>query len=237
MSASLLRSIALLILCLVAAGSAVALRPDEKIAGAATSAAALEAYLPDRFGGWQTVANRQMVLPDPQARRLVDEIYNATAVRTYENETGERIMLVLAYGMVQSDQLQLHRPEVCYRAQGFQVNSVGLAQISLGVHGSLPVHVLVTEKPLRQEPVTYWMRVGDRTVSGILDRQWAKLVTGFRGRVPDGVLVRVSSISADSKEAFATQARFIRDLIEAESAAGRQFLLGRAAARETAVRE
>jgi EpsI family protein len=35
------------------------------------------------------------------------------------NPQGYRIMLSIAYGKNQSDALQLHKPEICYPAQGF----------------------------------------------------------------------------------------------------------------------
>jgi EpsI family protein len=62
--------------------------------------------------------------------------------------------------------------------------------------------------------VTYWFIVGDRAVVGRLERLMVQLRLGLSGRIPDGMLVRVSSISANPAQAFNGQEEFIGALLE-----------------------
>jgi len=63
--------------------------------------------------------------------------------------------------------------------------------------------------------VTYWFTMGDRVVRSRLERLEVQLAAGFHGRIPDGMLVRVSSISGDPRAAFAAQQAFVSSLLAA----------------------
>ena len=177
----------------------------------------LEAFFPKAFGNWtlDTSGPVQLISPDTQA--LLDQIYNQLLNRTYVNRaTGERMMLSVAYGGDQSDATRAHRPEVCYPAQGFEVLSNGSAVFKTASH---PVHVrqLVTRMGGRVEPVSYWVITGNRVALSGTEQKLAQLHYGFRGIVADGMLVRVSNISADSAKAYAAQADFVFTLTQAMS--------------------
>jgi len=60
----------------------------------------------------------------------------------------------------------------------------------------------------RVEPVTYWFTMGERVVLGRFERLRVQVASGLAGRIPDGMLVRVSSISNDPGDAFAAQQDF-----------------------------
>ena len=51
-------------------------------------------------------------------------LYDQVLERTFLHPSGQRIMLSLAYLGAQSSDMQLHRPEVCYRAGGFRVGEL-----------------------------------------------------------------------------------------------------------------
>ena len=54
--------------------------------------------------------------PDSLAARL----YGETVGRIYRQQsTGDQVIMLMAHGDVESNELQLHRPEVCYPAFGF----------------------------------------------------------------------------------------------------------------------
>ena len=75
-------------------------------------------------------------------------------------------MLSIAYGGDQSDTMAVHKPEVCYPAQGFQILKNATASFSTG-DGNIPVKRLVATQGPRIEPITYWTTVGDTVaVSG-----------------------------------------------------------------------
>ncbi|MEY4760229.1 MAG: hypothetical protein RLZZ200_85 [Pseudomonadota bacterium] len=184
----------------------------------------LAGFAPKEFGEWRRVAEDVSTLsvvktddelPDPYARQL--------AV-IYASSAGESIMLSIAYAPNQlSDRLHVHRPEYCYGAQGFNVTEPENGSLSIP-GGRMPVRRLRTELGQRKEPVTYWMTVNDLAVLPGWPRKLAQLRSGIQGTVPDGLLVRVSSIDADSQRAFAVQERFVRDWISSLDVAQRRSL-------------
>jgi EpsI family protein len=136
-------------------------------------------------------------------------------------------MLSIAYGGDQSKQLQLHLPEVCYVAQGFDmVNDKGG---DLPTHyGQIPVKRLVMRQNARNEPITYWVTVGDKAVMSGLGQKYQRFIYGLTGKIPDGMLVRVSTIQPDENNAYQVQARFVNQMLDALSPKDRTRLLGAA---------
>jgi EpsI family protein len=61
----------------------------------------------------------------------------------------------------------------------------------------------------RMEPVTYWFTMGDRVVLGRAERLRTQLENGLAGRIPDGLLVRVSTLSGDAPRAYAVHQSFV----------------------------
>lgn len=190
----------------------------------------LEKIIPASFAGWQQDEADGLVLPDPSANTLADKIYNKVLARAYRGPDGSRVMLVIAYGGDQSDQLQLHRPEVCYAANGYHVEGLHYTHRDM-VGKNLVIARLDTSDHYSHEIVSYWMRVGDRQVTTNMDRQWVKLVSGLHGVIPDGVLVRISTRSAagDAERQFSIHDRFIADLLSKLDDNGLQLLIGRGA--------
>ena len=92
--------------------------------------------------------------------------------------------------------------------------------------GEIPVRRLLTSIGARQEPLTYWFTVGDRAVQGAIQKRIAELVLGLTGRIPDGMLFRVSSIDPDQARAHQLQEQFINQLLQAVSPAERKRLSG-----------
>jgi EpsI family protein len=155
----------------------------------------------------------------------LDRIYSQTVSRTYVNAAGERMMLTVAYGGDQSDALKAHRQEVCYTAQGFDI--YGMRHGTLDAAGrSIPVTQMQAVRGDRSEPVTYWFTMGDRVVLGRLERLQVQLRSGLAGRVPDGMLVRISSIDGDPPRAFEAQQAFVAAILAAMPAADATRLVG-----------
>src|SRR6185369_6497094 len=127
----------------------------------------------------------------------LDRLYGQVVARTYVNSQGERMMLTVAYGGDQSDALKAHRQEVCYRAQGFDVSRIESARVKAAGR-DVPVTRMFAVRGERAEPVTYWFTMGDRVVRGRLERLRVQVESGLAGRIPDGMLVRVSSLSSDA---------------------------------------
>jgi EpsI family protein len=185
----------------------------------------LETMIPKHFGEWQEETKRYVQVVNPQTQELLDKIYSQVLSRTYINSRGYRVMLSLAYGTDQRGALQAHKPEVCYPAQGFIVQSMQSALLGTA-YGEIPVQRLYTTLGARHEPLTYWFTVGDRAVKSQLQKRLTDVSFGLTGRIPDGMLFRVSSIDSDKARAYNMQDQFINDLLQNVSPAERKRLSG-----------
>lgn len=187
----------------------------------------LATLLPERAGDWRMDRNVPGSVVNPQQEATLQAIYTETLSRTYVNSRGDRIMLSVAYGSDQRDGMQVHRPEVCYPAQGFLLRSTRLDSLMLP-GGAIPVkRVETTHGNNRPEPVTYWMTVGEEVVITGMQKKLAEFRYSFRGIYPDGLLFRVSMISRDSTAAFEAQDDFLRTMIMAIDPAHRSRFAGR----------
>lgn len=173
----------------------------------------LGAAIPLQFGEWKEEKNLASVVVNPQMEATIKRIYAQTLSRTYINNNGERIMLSIAYGNDQREEVALHYPEVCYPAQGFQVISTRQG-VLVTAQGTIPVQRLETNfSNKRFEPVTYWTTVGDATVTGGISKKIAEMRYGLKGEIPDGLIFRISSINTDTQAAFALQESFTKALL------------------------
>jgi EpsI family protein len=189
----------------------------------------LEQMIPARFGGWTLDTSIVPLKVDPERQTMLEKLYDQTLSRTYVNAAGQHVMLSIAYGGDQSKALQLHLPEVCYVAQGFQMLTAGDDLLATRF-GKLPVKRLVARQNERNEPITYWITIGGRAVMSGIEQKLQRLAYGLSGKIPDGMLVRVSTIQADAQDAYRMQDRFVNAMLDALAAKDRARLLGAAAA-------
>jgi EpsI family protein len=210
----------------VAALSASLLTPSDRLAEYSRDIV-LEEAVPKSFRGWRLDPNQGAEVVNPQQQSLLQALYSQTLARTYVDEQGRRVMLSIAYGGMQGGSLELHRPEVCYVAQGFALERLGASTLGSPVAGrSIPLQRLMSRQRGREEPISYWMRVGDDLMVSGLSQQISRIRQGLQGKVPDGILFRVSSISADSTSAYALQDRFVQDLLASSPPRLQRFLIG-----------
>jgi EpsI family protein len=209
---------------LVAAGLALALTPREKVADQGPKMD-LEAMIPKQFGDWRVADSLAPLMVSPDVKAALNRIYSQTLSRIYVDQAGERMMLSIAYGGDQSDSMRVHKPEVCYPSQGFAVEKLTTGTLDTGFH-PIPVRRLVAVRDNRVEPVTYWILLGDVAVANTTIRKLEMLKYGLTGRIPDGLLFRVSSISPDENQAFTEQAGFIDELLKNVSPQVRARLIG-----------
>ncbi|MFZ9552239.1 MAG: exosortase C-terminal domain/associated protein EpsI, partial [Hylemonella sp.] len=169
----------------------------------------LAQLVPEQMGQWATLKHSEMLLVVPDDESLLKQLYHQTLSRIYTNSQGQQMMLSVAYGGHQfGNELQADRPEACYKAAGFELLQSN--DVSLSLKGSsLKVRQLVALRRDRIEPVTYWMTVGETPTLPGLARKWVQFQHGWGGQVPDGFLVRVSSIDNIPERAFELQADFI----------------------------
>lgn len=211
-------------LMLLASAGAILARPTAKLAEE-RPAISLENMIPKQFDDWREAPQGVVEVVNPQTQELLDRLYSEILTRTYANADGYRIMLTLAYGSDQRGALKAHLPEVCYPAQGFTVHSNEKAQLSTPF-GSIPARRLFTSRGQRREPVTYWFTVGEIAVQNKTEKRLADLRYGLTGRIPDGLLFRVSSIDPDQARANRMQDQFINQLLQGLSPRERKRLSG-----------
>lgn len=219
-----LRNGILLAAMVAASGLALALKPTVKVADGGPKIN-LETMIPRQFGEWREAQFGSTQIVDPQTREALDKIYNQTLTRTYVNPRGYAIMLSIAYGSDQSDGLQLHKPEVCYPAQGFQLEKRLVDTLTLPT-GAIPATRLITTLGQRKEPVTYWTVVGDRVVVGSIQKKLVEMRFAMGGKIPDGMLIRVSSIDGQAPRAYAMHDQFSEAMVGAISVEHRPRLIG-----------
>ncbi len=199
-------------------------RPTQRLA-ASREPIVLETLFPKQFGPWQLDTRGPVQLVAPDAQAVIDKIYGQTLSRVYLDGRGGRVMLSVAYGGDQSDGTRAHRPEVCYPAQGFQILRSETVPITLASH-RLNVRRLLAVQGNRSEPITYWTTVGTRTAISGTEQKLAQLAYTTRGVIPDGMLVRVSTIDRDLPRAFDLQAQFLHDMATAVAETQRDLVLG-----------
>ncbi|MEQ1663634.1 MAG: exosortase-associated protein EpsI, B-type [Thiobacillus sp.] len=213
-------------LCMfAAAGMALALKPTTKVADIG-SKIDLETLIPKTFGDWTMDATIVPLIANPEQEALIKKIYSQTLSRTYLNAAGDRVMLSIAYGGDQSDGMAVHKPEACYPAQGFQILKNSTTSSFATEEGSIPVKRLVATLGQRVEPITYWTTVGDKVAVSGLKWKLQQVKYGLTGKIPDGLLFRVSSIQADETKAYQTQDVFTRELLKAMSPSERKRIIG-----------
>jgi EpsI family protein len=214
---------------LAAAGTAAALTPRKRLV--LLGDRKLDSIVPLKLGDWTSVPSGDFVLPKSPGS-LADRLYSQTVTRLYSgNEIRLPMMLVIAYGAVQNDLLQLHRPETCYAAIGYTISASRVAKVALAKQVQLPVRELTATNDQRLEQICYWTRIGDDLPTDGSQQRWVKLRQQVDGYLSDGLLVRISCVGPSVPEIFVELQDFARTLVQAMRPADRDVLIGRPLAR------
>lgn len=199
---------------ILAALSAIKLTPTTH---AVNSTPDLDALIPVKFGGWEQIADPfTQVSLTTGGNDLASQLYDKILMRTYANKSGDRIMLALAYAREQKQDIKIHRPEVCYVAQGFQLLSKSNNTMHLSSEKPIKALRLLVSNQRRYETVSYWIRIGDDYPTSGMSARLKILRDGLKGKVLDGILVRVSTAISDPTEAddaYKKQEAFLMELV------------------------
>jgi EpsI family protein len=210
---------------LASAGAAAALVPRDRLV-LMPKGQMLETMVPQKIGSWIHVPSPGIVLPRTEGS-LSAKIYGEVLSRVYYAEDRLPVILVIAYGPVQNDLLQLHRPEVCYSAVGFDISETVSRPLALGRGVALPARQLVARSESRTETISYWTRVGDDMPTSGQEQRMVKLRQQWEGYVADGILVRMSCVALPAETVFDQLSEFARLLVASVPAVDRQALIGR----------
>lgn len=190
--------------------------------------------VPTAFGDWREVSSlAEQVDPARGADEpSMDRPYDDVLMRTYANSRGDVVLLTLAYGRNQRQEVKIHRPDVCYTAQGFQLVSRSPVTFPVTGEAGRPVAGMrmLVRAPGRTEAVSYWIRIGEVFTDNAWAIRYHIFQQGLAGRAVDGMLVRASQIlpgtDAASPERYRLQERFLADLVRALPDAVRHQLTG-----------
>jgi EpsI family protein len=195
---------------LSAAGLSLALKPHRHVS--LLGGVPLNEIVPVTIGAWES-KNVSDLLDAKGEGSLMNKLYGQTVERIYQNtQTQSEIMMLFAYGDTQSNDLQLHRPEVCYPAFGFEIVSAQLMSIPLSAEFSLPAKMLLAHAPSRDETIVYWSRLGNFLPTNGGEQRLDRLKTTIEGFVADGLLARLSMATSDMLYAKIQISGFVRKL-------------------------
>jgi EpsI family protein len=225
MRSTLVRSLVVLAVMLASTGVASWLKPMHVVAKTSPTLK-LEAIVPTVFADW-TIDPDEFPIPlPPELQAVLDRTYDQILERTYVDAHGRRVMLSMDYTGHSEKGILSHRPEVCYPAQGFTVIQDSRPVLLQTPVGAIDATHLVARRGHRIEPITYWVIVeGEQTRFGAHMR-WLQVRNGLAGVIPDGLLIRVSTIAPDPGAAFELQARFVSDLLANVAPVNRAHLIG-----------
>lgn len=201
------------------AGTALARKPDQPIDFLGKRE--VEDLIPKKIGAWQFQTNSGLVVPTEDT--LSAALYSQLLTRVYANGTDSPIMLLVAQSAGQSGILQIHRPEFCYPAGGFELSEIVPANLPVGGR-SIRVNQLTASMPGRNEQIIYWTRVGRQMPMSWTEQRIAVAMDNLKGYVPDAVLTRLSTIDSNREAAFERLARFAETML-AEMKANRNILV------------
>jgi EpsI family protein len=185
----------------------------------------LEGMIPNQVGRFAFETSSGFVLPPSDA--LSSRLYDSLITRAYLSPQGEVAMFLVAYNNRQDGVLQIHRPEVCYPAGGFVLSPVMPLDIPLPQGAPLPAQIFAAKGEQRNEVVTYWTRVGP-----VFPREWSEqrlavARANLQGYIPDGTLVRLSTVANDIASVTPMFEDFIADFYRASPPRLRNLLFNR----------
>ncbi len=210
-----------LMLALTTAG--LALRPVRSFARLAPDT--LNRIIPQQIGGYSFASVDGLITA--QTDDLTQRLYDQVLTRMYVAPGQSPIGLLIAYGSAEDEGLQLHRPDECYPAQGFVLSNMHRTPIALAGH-AISATALTAARADRTEQLLFWTRIAGIFPSESRDERRAIVAENLRGRLPDGVLVRLSMTARDAVPATARLTQFSQALIGSLGAPARRLLMGQA---------
>ena len=196
----------------------------------------LESQIPPSFVDWRQIqsGSQQVSLfaTDENGNDPTQAAYDDSLLRSYDRQDGKTIMLAIAYDRIQREESRVHRPEICYLAQGFRIiyDRDAIFNLPAGGHRRVEGRQMLTVRGTRWEAVSFWIRLGDTFTQNPWRSRIYVITEGLAGRLHDGLLLRTSEIiqGPEAAEAsFKRQEVFMDDLASSLTPAGAAEILTR----------
>ena len=230
------RDMLIALACAGGLATAEGLRPRRKLVRL-REGVKLTDIVPATIPGWAIGGGGDIVLPRTEGS-LASRLYSDQLARVYKpvapvtvlstDSVAPDVMVLIAYGVAQSDVLQLHRPEVCYPAIGFQITARQMLDLRLASGAIVPAVALTAQSGGRIEDIVYWTRVGDALPRTAGEQRSDRLRAAMAGYIGDGMLVRASSVRTVDQPGYPNLATFLEVLIKAVAPRDRAAFIGSA---------
>ncbi len=180
---------------------------EHRLTATIKNTASLNLLVPAQLDDWQQQPlqqNRAVITAGP---------YTQLVERVYSNPKGYQIMVSIAYGSKQiGDEIQAHRPEYCYRSQGFQIMNSRDRTLTVNQQ-KIPVRDLTAVRQNRVESISYLLTIGNETVLPGFSRKMAQIRQSITGNIPDGMVIRISSTNIPESEIASVHNAFFSFLL------------------------
>ena len=183
----------------------------------------LDEILPEKLGKWTFVSSSGLVVPPED--QLSQALYSQLLTRVYTTESGAPIMLLVAQSASQTGILQIHRPEFCYTAGGYDLSPSSPHAVNLG-SSTIPALSISASILGKTEQIVYWTRIGEHLPLSWRQQRMAVAMDNLRGIIPDAVMVRVSTYGNDKAAALADVDDFIRAMMGSVAPQVRRVFIG-----------
>ena len=200
-------------------GAVSAWRPTTRPVGG------LAALIPEQIGGWRFAGTGDVLVAEEgeTARTPYDDLLT----RVYRSGSAPPVTMLVAYGATQRGDVRIHRPEGCYPAAGFTLSDRELVLLPFPGMPAVPARIVHAASVLRTEHVLYWIRIGATFPTDGLEQRWAVIREHLAGRMPDGVLVRLSSPISERPRAREVFHAFLAALLASSPPDARALLFGK----------
>lgn len=195
----------------------------------------LETSIPNKIGPWSALASPITQVSITQGNTPdINQPYDQSVLRTYVDNQGHQIGVAVAWGKHQRQEVKIHRPELCYPAQGYAVQKLRDHTFTVkSMTSQQPIigkRMIALDRNGSMEVVSYWIRIGSIYSDSAFKTRMHILQEGLAGRVTDGLLMRVSQRMPASAEpdqlesAFQRQEQFAAEIIRSVTPATRDLL-------------
>lgn len=177
--------------------------------------------IPDSFNDWKETSSNQLkvgVYTDERGNAAGLGPYDQVVNKEFMNSKGQKVLLTVAWVQSQKQEVKVHRPELCYPAQGFSITNLKEKSFNVKSLTGQPVvgKQMFAANGSYAEAVSYWIRTGDIYTTNPWKVRFYLFKQGLKGKILDGVLVRVSTPAISgvaNQDLYLINEAFIVDLV------------------------